>query len=299
MAWPQSLPNLSDTLSYFDKYDYPLTEEEIRYWSSIPLPPPPSNKNTPTFISPYIGGETRGGKPRRVLFKNGFYFLSSRQKLVKLRKQREKFSKPKWVIAYRQAAKLAKLPFIAAIFVTGALAMNNCPQDDDIDLMIITYPNTLWITRFFVVIYLKFFNLRRFPSTMNHELITNNRICDNLWLDLKNLSMNHEPTNHEHSLYIAHEILQAKCIFDRGGVHNLFLKQNSWVKKYLPVAYKDLTLGPSPEFRRGKPQRGEVLLKFLNSIFFIIQYLYMKPKMTTERVGLGFAFFHPNVNIRN
>lgn len=276
MAWPQSLPNLSNTLAYFDKYDYPLTWKEIKYWSSIPHPPAPS---------PTVG---EGNKRGEVRFKNGFYFLSNRQKLVTLRKQREKFSKTKWVIAKHQAAKLAKLPFIAAIFVTGALAMNNCPQDDDIDLMIITYPNTLWITRFFVDLYLKLLKLRRLPNNEYRITNINNRICDNLWLDTKNLVL------HTHTIYLAHEILQAKCIFDRGGVHYQFLTQNSWVKKYLPVAYKSQAQNSKIQINsKSQSPNTNLVIRILNLVFFLAQWLYMKPKMTTERVGLGFAFFHP------
>ncbi len=264
MALPQSLLNLSNTLSYFDKYDYPLTSEELWYWQH-------GTQFSKLKIQKFV---------KNLKFKN-----------LKLHKQREKFSKAKWVIARHQATKLAKLPFIAAIFVTGALAMDNCPQDDDIDLMIITKPNTLWIARFFVDIYLKFLNLRRLPNTEHRIMNINNRICDNLWLDLNNLTLNPKP----YPLYIAHEILQAKCIFDRGSIHHQFLTQNSWVKKYLPVAYAHST--KKTEYRI--PNTEYLILWPINLLFFIIQYLYMKPKMTTEKVGLGFAFFHPSVNIRN
>lgn len=269
-------PSLRNTLTYFDKYDYPLTKEELKYWASIPLPLNPSPRL----------GEGRKGEVQK---KQEFYFLPGRQNLVKLRKQREKFSQAKWLIAKRIGEKLKKFPSITAIFVTGALAMNNCPANDDIDLMIVTYPHTLWFTRFFVDLHLKIANLRRSPPR-RYTLDANysNKICDNLWLDTKNLRLKTK------NLYVAHEILQAKVLWDRAGVHNQFLTQNSWVKKNLPVAYKNLSLGPSPKFRRGKPQQGEVFLKFLNSIFFMIQYLYMKPKMTSEKVGPGFAFFHPN-----
>ena len=135
---------------------------------------------------------------------------------------------------------------------------------------------------FFVNLYL--WRLRRFPGQTSAP----NKICPNLWLDTNHLSI-----PHSRSIYIAHEILQAKPLFDKSSVSISFLKSNSWVQKYLPVAYKNLTLGPSPKFRRGKPQQGEVFWKFINSIFFIIQYLYMKPKMTSERVSLHSAFFHP------
>jgi len=220
-----------------------------------------------------------------VIYKNGYYFLPGRSHLVKLRHQREKFSKTKWVIAREVGKKLEKFSSIEAVFVTGALAMNNCPQDDDIDIMIVTHPNTLWITRFFVNLYL--WRLRRFPGQTSAP----NKICPNLWLDTRNLKL--EIRN----LYIAHEILQAKPLWNRAHIHAQFLRSNSWASKYLPVAYKHLTLGPSPKFRRGKAgSQGEVFWKLLNLLFFLPQYLYMLPKMTSERVSLHSAFFHPRLN---
>ncbi len=238
-------PQHLETLKYFDKYDYPLTKEELEYWS--------------------------GTNVQR---------LPKRPKLEKIRRLREKYSLLKWGIAYSQATKLAKLPFIAAIFVTGSLAMSNCKKSDDVDLMIITHPDTLWIVRLFYN--LLFINNRRFPGVKTAP----DKICINLWLDIKNLKFKIK------NLYIAHEILQAKCIFDRGGVQYQFLKQNSWVKDYLPNAYKIQITKFKYQFK-SKIQNYDYLLTPINYLLFLVQWLYMKPKMTTEKVGLGFAFFHP------
>ncbi len=243
-------PSLRDTLAYFAKYNYPLTPTELWFWQH-------GSKYSKNFIE------------RCALSTAGW----------KLRKQRENFSKKKWAIAEKVGESLKKFPFIEAVFVTGALAMNNCPKDDDIDLMIITSPNTLWITRFFVNLYLQ--RLRRHPGQTSAP----DKICPNLWLDTNNLVL------HTHNIYTAHEILQAKCIFDRGSVHYQFLTQNSWVKKYLPVAYTQSI--KKTEYRT---LNTEYLVFWpFNVLAFLIQYLYMKPKMTTEKVGLGFAFFHPTV----
>ena len=259
---PRQLRNkILSTLAYFDKYDYPLTLSEVRYWAA-----------------------RRGFNPlrlRRIGLNpiRGYYFLPGRSHIITLRQQREIYSRKKWQIAIQVGKKLSKFPSIAAVFVTGALAMNNCPQDDDIDLMMVTYPNTLWITRFFINLYLH--RIRRFPRQSRAP----DKVCPNLWLDTDHLFIP------DHSLRTAHEILQAKVLWDRSEVHHQFLKQNPWVKEYLPVAYK----GSIPD--RASASRDWILFDFLlwpiNLFFFIVQYLYMKSKMTSERVGLGYAFFHP------
>lgn len=253
-------PQQNKTLEYFDKYDYPLTGEELEFWSSVKV-----------------------SKYKSI---NGYFYLPSRKSLIKLRTQREKYSLLKWGIAYKQAAKLTKIPFVEAIFVTGSLAMSNCKKTDDIDLMIITSPNTLWITRFVVNIIL--FKSRRFPNVKSAP----DKICTNLWLDTRNLKIP------ERSLYHAHEILQTKCIFDRGGVQYQFLRQNFWVKDYLPTAYKFQIKNSKTQINT-KSQVSNfnfmiyLVIRILNLGFFVLQYLYMLPKKSTEKVGLGFAFFHP------
>ena len=270
--------SLANTLSYFARYDYPLTYTEIRRWSSKPLPLAPSPGQR------HEQSENLGEGWGEVQKKDGFYFLSGYQNPIHLRKQRAKFSKPKWLIARRVGDKLSKIPFIQAIFVTGALAMNNCPADDDIDLMIITSPHTLWLTR--LLVYLNIHSFRRKPGVK----IAPGLICDNLYLDANSLRLT------ANNLYTAHEILQAKCIFDRGGTHYGFLTANSWAKDYLPVAYseslKNLKFNNLDLISNLKFKISNLLFP-INLLLFWLQYLYMKPKMTTERVGLGYAFFHP------
>ena len=39
--------------------------------------------------------------------------------------------------------------------------------------------------------------------------------------------------------------------------------------------------------------KANLILPF-ELLAFLAQYLYMRPKMTNEKVGWGFAFFHPD-----
>ncbi len=104
----------------------------------------------------------------------------------------------------------------------------------------------------------------------------------------------------ESLMYLAHEILQAKCIFDRGGIHHKFLEANSWASRYLPVAYKSQISNLKSQ-TKSKDSHPNVIINFtfyiLNLCFFLVQFLYMKPKMKTEKIGPGFAFFHPNSQV--
>ena len=197
-------PSLRKTLDYFAKYNYPLTADELWFWQ-------------------------HGTRISKFKIRNLNSNFKSQISNWQLRRQREKFSQVKWKIAKKVGESLRIFPTIAAVYVTGALAMNNCPKDDDIDIMIITSPNTLWVTRFFVNLFL--WRYRRLPGQTSAP----NKICPNLWLDTRNLKL--EIRN----LRVAHEILQAKVLWDRASVHQQFLHSNSWVSRYLPVAYREST----------------------------------------------------------
>lgn len=273
MAFPPLPPSLADALGYSDQFDYPLTLGELWQWqitSSLSL------------------SRIRSLLSRYPFHFRSFYYLPGRRRLVELRAARLHSGQPKWVIARQVVASLARLPTISAIFVTGSLAMDNCPPDDDIDLMVITSPHTLWITRALVIIYLSFLRLRRPAGLPEHSSPrVADKICDNLYLDTRHLPL---PI---HNLYIAHELLQAKCLFDRASIRHNFLLANTWVGDYLPVAYKSQLAGlPSP-ITLHISYFINLFLYPINLVLFVLQYLYMRPKITSESIGLGFAFFHP------
>lgn len=130
------------------------------------------------------------------------------------------FNQLKWPIAQRAVKLLSFIPWIKMAATTGALAMNNCQKDDDIDLMIITAANRLWLTRLLSAILL-------FPFLRRGRRI-NNRLCLNLWLDEAALNLK------QRNLYVAHEICQLKPLYNRDQTYQKFLAANLWYKQFLP-----------------------------------------------------------------
>ena len=130
------------------------------------------------------------------------------------------FNQLKWSLARKAAKILSFIPSVKMIAVTGALAMNNAVENDDIDLMIITAANRLWLTRLLA-------SLLLFPWLRRGRKI-HNRVCLNLWLDENALALT------QCDLYIAHEICQAKPVFERDNTYQKFIAANLWYKKFLP-----------------------------------------------------------------
>jgi hypothetical protein len=140
--------------------------------------------------------------------------------LIKLRRRRLEISRQKWLKAKKFVRILSLIPWIKLVCVTGALAMNNAEPADDIDLMIVTSANRLWLTRLLVLIF-------GFPWLRRGRKI-NDRLCFNLWLDETALPLK------ERNLYTAHELCQAKPIFDRDNTYQKFIQANLWYKRFLP-----------------------------------------------------------------
>lgn len=261
-------------LKYFHPYRYPLTPEEIYFWQ-------PGTRLSLSQITRLCSSDPG------ICRHGNYYSLSPSGSYSLLRRRRQIFSAPKWEIARQVSQKLARIPAVCAVFVTGSLAMDSCQAGDDIDIFLVTAPGTLWITRFLVALFLKIAGLRRPPRLPEHSSPrVADKICDNMYLDMDNLRINK-------SIYLAHEILQAKCVFDRGGVHRQFLTANSWASAYLPVAYsRTLQTVSKSKISPPKPS-SHLIIKLINYIFYEIQYLYMKPRLTSEKISPGYAFFHP------
>ncbi len=222
--------------------------------------------------------------------------LSKRQLLdIQIHQEISKFKIGK---AKHIARFLSFFPTISLIAVTGSLAVDNARVDDDLDLFIITRADTLWLTRLFVIPLISIFFKRRLPKyqILNIKSQIADAVCLNLWLDESALAV---PKN-KRSLYTAHEVLQAKPIFDRGGIYAKFILANSWTSKYLANAFKIASAGMMQNHAQIPWQRPGMrawLLRipnWLNYLAFKLQFHYMKSKITRETITLHSAYFHPN-----
>lgn len=205
------------TLAYGDIFDYPLLPREI-WWSLIG-----SKKTSYRAVVKQLSWLVEA----KFLGKEGdFYFLLKRRKTVNIRRRREYWSQKKLKIARRLAEWLRLIPTIKMVAITGALAMRNSDKSDDIDLLIVTAKNRLWLTRLFTTTLTELVACRRRPKDVD----VRDKICLNMFLDKENLAV---PPN-ERNLFTAHEVCQLKPLWEKDGVYNKFIKKNKWVKKFLP-----------------------------------------------------------------
>ncbi len=254
----QLTPEEMFSVYYHNFFDYPLNFSEIVRWKAGEI----SNS--------YL----------EIDYNNGFYFIKGREGLIYKRALRERISQKKYLIAQKASKLISGIPAVKMIGVTGSLAMGNATKESDIDLMIITKKGKLWTTRIAVYILLKIsgFSVRR-PGETNQK----NKLCLNIWLDESDMAWPIKARN----VYTAHEILQTIPIVNKGKSYERFLFRNKWALRYWPNAQKIKVTKKSSKYTKLRN------LNLINKLAYNLQYLYLKPKLTREEVGITKAIFHP------
>jgi hypothetical protein len=253
------------TVAYSDIFDYPLTTKELNEWALI--------------------GSSTARKVAGIDYRNGFLCLTGRANLIKLRRQRRQWQKEKWVLARRAAGWFKIIPTVLLVGVTGALAMNNAKQDDDIDFFIIAAPGSIWITRLLISLCTEILGIRRKPFVAH----VTNMVCLNMFVTPRGMGI--PPA--ERDSFAAHEVLQMKPVWVRSRTYRKFLSANAWTQAYLPNAWKvrikkhEPTMYPFP-----------IIFVWIFRVFEfpakIVQLIYMQRHRTSEIITDSVIRFHPN-----
>lgn len=247
------------TVVYADIFDYPLTRGELHRWMILSTSRPMLTKRIDTA--------------------GGYFFLKGRSALVKLRARRKLYQEEKWNIARRAARLLSLIPTMQLIGVTGGLAMNNARREDDIDLFLIVSGGTLWISRLLTTLLMDVFSMRRHP----HDVRVRNKVCLNMFVTEQGMTV----SKGERDCFAAHEVLQMKPVWEKAGVYQRFLQANSWVKEFLPNAWKET-------YHRARSRRsGMQILRLLEPPARNIQLWYMRGGRTNEVITDTALRFHP------
>jgi hypothetical protein len=270
------------TLAYCDQFDFPLTVNEVtlrtpfRKWRA----PADVKKVLDDLTQKKLIQKSDGeGKS-----KESFFCLYNRTQVFEQRKKRQRIAQEKWQEVVNFIDTVHAIPWIKAIFVTGSFAMKNSEVDDDVDFLLVTAPETLWLTRICVT-FLAFLKGRR-RSWQGEE---KRSWCLNLWLDDEHLAM----VSSQRNLYTAYEVAQAYPVFNRHHTVDLFYEQNTWIKDFLPNWQLPQQNPQQRKVNSSQNQSNGSFVHWLDWLAWKVQLFYMRPHRTSEKVGRGFAFFHP------
>jgi len=216
------------TLIYADLFDYALTGDEVHRYLI-------AQAASAAYVTAMLDGDAE--LRDHIVQTEDRFHLSGRRHLADIRRERVAASADLWPVAQRYGARIARLPFVRLVGVTGALAMNNARPDDDIDLFILAQPGRLWLCRLLVLGVVKLAARRGYV------------LCPNFLLSTDHLRLS------ERNLFTAHEVVQMVPL-EPNAWYGAFIEANGWVKDFLPNAFA----GGTPEARSSSPQRLPVRL---------------------------------------
>ncbi len=214
------------TLSYFDLIDFPLTLEEL--FSYLWCSPEISYADFSAYLHAVNtkAWETQGG----------YYFLPGRSSTVALREQHVVPTEQMLKKARRAARFICWLPFLKAILVCNSVGSETATCESDIDVLIITEPQRIWLVRFFAHSILRLFGLRTYGNK------TAGRMCLSFFVDTDHLNMESLRVRPD-DIHFAYWLHQMAPVYDAGAFAARFKEANAWTKTYLPNL--DQTLGLS------------------------------------------------------
>ena len=218
------------TLTYFDLFQYPLTEREVYFF----LP-----RHTPPASFEHALGELLS--EGLVFACEGFYALRNDPGLVHRRKTGNALAARMLRTAERITALLSHFPYVRGVGVSGSLSKQYADEGSDIDLFIITSRDRLWIAR--TLLHL----LKKCTFLIRRE----DWFCMNYFVDEAALEIP------EKNLYTAIEIV---TLLPMRGSDSFaeFRKANAWTDRYLPNSHGRVVFS-----RENKPSIGRRLLEKL------------------------------------
>jgi hypothetical protein len=193
-------------LAYFDIFNYPLTEQEIKI-----------------FLNNSIRGEEFGTALqtllcKKVIFKiNEFYSLQNKFEIVQRRIRGNFLANELLLKATRIGAFLYQFPFVRGVAISGSLSKGYADAKTDIDFFIITKADRLWMTRTLLHLFKKF----TFLFGKQHFY------CMNYFIDEKALFIQ------EQNIYLTMEVVTLVPVAGTDVVNNFF-RINNWTEVWLP-----------------------------------------------------------------
>ncbi len=200
------------TLAYLDLFDFAPSLLELERWLLRTDEP-----HTATDIQHVLESDPH------IHCAEGFYFLTDRDQLVALRKQKYRLSEEKWKRTRRYLRLVAVMPFVDGVWLINSMGWENARERSDVDLLIVARPGHIWSARLWTTAVMKL--LRQRP----HEQSEDRAICLSLYISADHLNL--EPYRLQSGdIHYSFWVNQCYPLYDTGQ-YEKFQQHNAWLKK--------------------------------------------------------------------
>ena len=252
------------TLAYFDIFNYPLSEKEIK-----------------NFLGCSVDDEMFDVAMKQLIFErvvfavNGFYSLDDNAQKVQRRLEGNRRARKLLPIAARIGSFLYKFPYVRGVGISGSLSKNYADKKADIDFFIVTKKNRLWIAR--TILHL--FKKSTFLLGRQHYY------CMNYFVDEDALAIP------ERNVYTATEVITLLPVAGVFVMKNFF-KANDWSRKWYPVYVADnnLEVSSRPSMLKKIAEsalNGKMGDRFDNFLFHVTARRWKKKEMRELKNSKG------------
>jgi hypothetical protein len=213
-------------LSFFEIFHCPLTRSEIfNYvldeagdeftWQDLTdvlevLLAENIIQNQAGLYSLRLNSEVKDGFKKRHQYDDTFY--------VKIKRAR------------RAAFFVSFFPGVRGVAVVNSVGFKLPSESADIDFLIITDKNSLYISRLLVTFFLKIFGLR--PTKQNQK----DKICTSFWLSETALNLE-KIAYSENDVYLYYWLLNVYPLYDQADYWERWQSANFWLKNRLPNSH--------------------------------------------------------------
>lgn len=202
------------TLAYFDIFEYPLTEKEIKDLLQEEVEDSMFDEAIKQLVLD------------RIIFSlDGFYSLDDNRSRIERRLEGNMRARKLLPTAMKIGCFLFKFPYVRGVAISGSLSKNYSDKNGDIDFFIITKANRLWVAR--TILHL--FKKTTFLIGRQHYY------CMNYFVDEEALRIP------ERNIYTATEVVTLLPVAGSAAMNDFF-EVNAWSNELFPTYAPGRTL---------------------------------------------------------
>ena len=212
-TYPTAVDELTEavlaTVAYSDVFDAAVDLDRIHRW----LLGPPCTVEAVLATAHDLVDEGRLGCV------DGWYHLPGRAHVVAISRDRAERAARWWPVARRWVDRIARVPFVRMVGVTGGLACDSVEDHDDIDLIVLARTGRVWTCRALTAVVVRIAETRGVV------------LCPNYVLSVDSLAL-------DPGVYVARELVQMRPMVGPEAARQL-IAENDWVNAVVPNANPD------------------------------------------------------------